>query len=190
MNIDDLFLNHRNCYDFADTKIPDGLLQKIYDVSKYGSTSFNSLPLRIIFVQSNEQKANLLKCLTPGNVAKTKSAPVTAIFAYDLNFYENLPQLFPPMPTAADLFIGKEQIILDTALRNSSLQAAYFMLVARSYNLACGAMSGFDTNMINNEFFQNSSWKTNFLCNLGYKKEGSSYQTMPRLEFDKACKFV
>jgi 3-hydroxypropanoate dehydrogenase len=190
MNIDNLFLKHRTCYDFSDRAVSNELLQEIYDVSKFGSTSFNGLPLRVIFVTSAEQRSHILECMMPGNVEKTKTAPVTAIFAYDMQFYDKLDKLFPPMPNVASFFTGNKELAEETAFRNSTLQAAYFMIVARSKGVDCGPMSGFNKDMVNEKFFKDTNWKVNFICNLGYKKEGVEYDTLPRLDFTEACNFI
>jgi 3-hydroxypropanoate dehydrogenase len=190
MNLDNIFLQHRTCYEFDDKPIPQDILKEIYDVSKYGATSFNCLPLRIVFITSKEQKAKLLECILAGNVEKTKSAPVTAIFAYDTNFYTKLDKLFPYMPNVANFFINNNDLIEETAFRNSSLQTAYFMVVAKSKGIACGPMSGFNKDMVNDKFLKDSNWKVNFLCNLGYKKNATETDGPPRLEFDEASKFI
>ncbi len=190
MNLDSIFLQERTCYDFDDKPVPESLLKEIYDVSKYGATSFNCLPLRIIFITSQEQKNNLLECMLAGNVEKTRTAPVTAIFAYDTNFYTKLDELFPYMPNAADLFKNNAALIEETAFRNSSLQAAYFMIVAKAKGVSCGPMSGFNTSMANERFLKDSSWKINFLCNLGYKKSAPDAKAPLRLEFEEASKFI
>ena len=191
MSIDNLFLHNRTCHSFADKKVDTALLQEIYDISKYGATSFNCLPLRVVFVTSVEQKNILLECLMPGNLEQTKSAPVSAIFAYDSKFYEQLPSLFPPMPNVVNFFSGNENLAHETATRNSSLQAAYFMMVAKSKGLACGPMSGFYPEKIEEKFLADTNWKVNFLCNLGYRSEDAPpMQLLPRLEFGQACKFI
>jgi nitroreductase len=190
MNFDDVFLNHRTCYNFLDKQIPESLLQEIYDIVKSGPTSFNSSPLRVVFVTSAEEKNKILECLMPANVEKTRSAPVTAIFAYDLHFYTKLTKLSPHAPNLSSLFVNNEALSFDTAFRNSSLQAAYFMLASRSRGIDCGPMSGFNTDMVNEKFFNGTNFKVNFLCNLGYKKEGQEYDKSPRLDFNEVCKFI
>jgi len=190
MNLDNLFLQHRTCYEFDDKPIPPNILKEIYDVSKYGATSFNCLPLRIVFITSQEQKNSLLECMLAGNVEKTKSAPVTAIFAYDTHFHTKLDKLFPYMPNVGDLFKNNSDLIEETGFRNSSLQAAYFMVVAKAKGIACGPMSGFNKDMVNDRFLKGSNLKVNFLCNLGYKKNATETDGPPRLDFDEASKFI
>jgi nitroreductase len=190
MTIDRIFLEHRTCYNFSDKEVAPSLLQEIYDIAKHGSTSFNCSPLRIIFIQSPQKRQMLLDCLMPGNVEKTRTAPLTAIFAYDLHFYNKLEQLFPPMPTAANFFNNNSELAAQTAMRNSSLQAAYFMMVARDKGLECGPMSGFNDEMIRKHFIEEENIVVNFLCNFGYKGADSSYPPLPRLDFAQSCKVV
>jgi len=187
-NIDEIF-NDRTCYKFLDKSIETSLLEKIYDTAKLGATSANSCPLRIIFVASKQEREKLYKCLAAGNVEKTKTAPVTAIFAYDSKFYELMPKLFPHHPEMESYF-ASEPITQHAALQNSTLQAAYFMIVARAHGLACGPMGGFDDKALNDSFFPDGRYKVNFLCNLGYADGDTPYPKLPRLIFAECCKFV
>ena len=127
--------------------------------------------------------------MAESNVEKTKSAPVTAIIAQDMEFYEKLPKLYP-FGNARSWFVGKKSFAESTALRNSSLQGAYFIIAARSLGLDCGPMSGFDNDKVDAEFFQGTSWKSNFICNLGYGDSSKLRPRSPRLEFDEACKIL
>ncbi len=149
--VKDVFTD-RTCYNYADKAVSLELLQEIYDIMKLGPTSANSCPLRIIFVQSKDQKTKLLKCLMEGNVEKTRSAPVSAIFAYDTKFYTKMDKTHPVSQAMKNYFASSEAIALDTANRNSTLQAAYFMVIARSLGLDCGPMSGLDAEAIEKEF--------------------------------------
>jgi 3-hydroxypropanoate dehydrogenase len=169
--------------------VSDELLAEIYDLMKWGPTSANSSPARILFVKSKEAKARLLPCMAPGNVEKTEAAPVTAIIAQDMEFYEKLPKLFP-YADARSWFAGNREFIESTAFRNSSLQGAYFIIAARSVGLDCGPMSGFDNAKVDATFFQNTAWKSNFICNLGYGDSSKLRPRSPRLEFNEACKIL
>jgi nitroreductase len=169
--------------------VSDGLLHQVYDLMKWGPTSANCCPARMVFVKSKEAKEKLLACLAPGNIEKTKTAPVTAIIAQDLEFYEKLPRLFPHAD-ARSWFAGNRPFIESTAFRNSSLQGAYFIIAARSLGLDCGPMSGFDNAKVDAAFFEGTSWKSNFVCNLGYGDASALRPRLPRLEFNEACKFV
>lgn len=190
MNFNELFLDRRTCHLFSDQKVSDSLLKEIYDISRFGATSFNSMPLRIVFVTSEAQKKLLLDGLMPGNVEATKSAPITAIFAYDLNFFDKFNLTFPGNDTVKGMFSSNPTLALETAYRNSTLQAAYFMITARAKGLECGPMSGFYEKVINDNFFSGTNFKVNFLCNLGYKKGGEKHPRLPRLDFDLACKIL
>src|SRR5262245_34293131 len=169
--------------------VSDELLIEIYELMKWGPTSANSSPARIAFVRSKEAKEKLLPCMAEGNVEKTKSAPVTAIIAQDMEFYEKLPKLFP-FADARSWFAGNKSFIESTAFRNSSLQGAYFMIAARSLGLDCGPMSGFDNAKVDAAFFEGTSWESNFICNLGYGDSGKLRPRAPRLDFNEACKIL
>ena len=170
-------------------RVPIEKLREAYELARMGPTSANSAPARFVFLESEAAKARLVPALAPLNVEKTKAAPVTVIVAWDTEFYEKLPQLFPHADMRS-FFVGKQPLIDETAFRNSSLQGAYFMLAARSVGLDCGPMSGFDKAKVNAEFFPDGKWKVNFLCNLGYGDRSKLFPRNPRLEFDEACRVL
>ena len=149
----------------------------------------NCCPARIVFVNSAEGKERLAKALKPANQPKMMGAPVTAIIAHDLKFWEKLPFLFPH-EDRRHLFEGKDAHIENTAFRNGTLQGAYFMIAARSVGLDVGAMSGFSNQIVDDEFFAGTSLKSNFLVNLGYADESALFQKLPRFEFDEVCSFA
>lgn len=184
-----LFANARSHNAWQDKPVLDELLQQIYEQMKWGPTSANCSPARIVFVKSPEQKEKLIACMNAGNVDKTKAAPVTAIIGMDMAFYDLLPQLFPHAD-ARSWFAGNQALIDATAFRNSSLQGGYFMLAARALGLDCGPMSGFDAEKVNATFFAGSSVKVNFICNLGYGDAAGLFERSPRLAFEQACKIV
>ncbi|MBC7397392.1 MAG: malonic semialdehyde reductase [Bdellovibrionales bacterium] len=188
-SLDQLFFNGRTHNDWLPEPVSDQLLHQVYDLFKWAPTSANSSPARIIFVKSPEAKAKLIACMTPGNVEKTQNAPVTAIIAQDMEFYEKLPKLFP-QADARSWFAGNEKLIESTAFRNSSLQGAYLILAARALGLDCGPMSGFDNSKVDEAFFKGSSWKSNFVCNLGHGDVSKLYPRNPRLSFEDACKVL
>ena len=169
--------------------VSDELLVQIYNLMKWGPTSANCCPARIVFVKSPEAKAKLLPCMAEGNVEKTRTAPVTAIIAQDLEFYEKLPKLFP-FADARSWFVGNKPFIESTAFRNGTLQGAYFIIAARSVGLDCGPMSGFDNAKVDAAFFEGTAWKSNFICNLGYGDSSKLRPRAPRLEFNEACKIL
>ena len=187
--IDLAFLEGRTYSAWLDKPVDDQLLQRAYDLAKFGPTSANCCPMRITFVNSKEEKEKLKPHLAAGNVDKTMTAPATAIIAYDLEFYEQLPKLFPHTD-ARSWFAGKEEFIQSTAFRNGSLQGAYFILAARSLGLDCGPMSGFDNAGVDATFFTNTSIRSNFLCNLGYGDSSKLHPRNPRLTFDEVCKIL
>ena len=185
-----LFRDARTYSYWLDKPVDDALLKQVYDLAKMGPTSANMSPMRIVFVKSREAKERLKPALAEGNVAKTMAAPVTAIIGMEVHFFELLPKLFPHADAKAWFKDLPESVLEYTALRNSSLQGAYFILAARALGLDCGPMSGFDNAKVDAAFFAGTSIKSNFLCNLGYGNASKLYPRSPRLEFEEACKVV
>ncbi len=189
-DLDLIYRNARTHTVWLDQPVDDNLLRLAYDLAKLGPTSANMCPMRIVFVKSKEAKEKLKPTLDPGNVDKTMKAPVTAIIAMDLHFYDQLPKLFPHADARAWFKDLPENVLEYIALRNSSLQGAYFMLAARSLGLDCGPMSGFNNAKVDQAFFAGTTVKSNFLCNLGHGDAAKLYPRNPRLTFDEACKIV
>jgi 3-hydroxypropanoate dehydrogenase len=187
--LDTLFNQARTHNGWQDKPVTESQLRRIYDLMKWGPTSANCSPARIVFVQSAAEKEKLVACVSPGNAEKTRTAPVTAIIGMDLAFYEKLPQLFPHAD-ARSWFVGNQALIDATAFRNSSLQGGYFILAARAVGLDCGPMSGFDADKLNAAFFAGTTVKANFVCNLGYGDTEKLFGRSPRLAFEEACKLV
>ncbi len=187
--LDQLFRQARTHRAWLSRRVPVAMLREVYELARMGPTSANSSPARFVFLESEAAKARLVPALAPGNVEKTKAAPVTVIVAWDSEFYEKLPQL-SPHGDMRSYFAGNQPLIDETALRNSSLQGGYFILAARSLGLDCGPMSGFDAAKVNAEFFPDGKWKVNFLCNLGYGDHSKLYPRDPRLEFEEACRVL
>ena len=185
-----IFRNARTHNVWLPTPVPEATLRAIWNVMKFGPTSANCLPLRIVFVQSRAAKERLAACASAKNAPKVRAAPVTAIFAMDLEFYEQLPRLFPHDQSARSWFAGKPDHIKETALRNSSLQGAYFIIAARAFGLDCGPMSGFDADQVNAEFFPDGELKFNFVCSLGQGDASKLFPRSPRLDFDEACRIA
>ncbi|HXC00324.1 MAG TPA: malonic semialdehyde reductase [Terriglobales bacterium] len=187
--LNQLFREARTHNAWLPKRVPVEALRAAYDLARWGPTSANSSPARFVFLESEAAKARLLPALAPLNVEKTKAAPVTAIIAWDAEFYEKLPKLFPH----ADMrphFAGNQAVAEETAFRNSSLQGGYFIIAARAVGLDCGPMSGFDKAKVNAEFFPDGKWKVNFLCNLGYGDHSKLFPRSPRLGFDEACRVL
>jgi 3-hydroxypropanoate dehydrogenase len=200
--LDLLFRQARSHNAWLPQPVSEELLRQLYDLMKWGPTSANCCPARMLFIRTPEAKARLLPALAPGNVEKTMTAPVTAIIGYDGKFYEQLPKLFPHAD-ARSWFADTPELAEVTARRNSSLQGAYLMLAARSLGLDCGPLSGFDQAKVDHEFFParqrpdfpyeyfpDSHIKANFLCNLGYGDPAKLFPRSPRLDFDEACKLL
>lgn len=188
-SIDLILRGARSHYAWSDKPIPDGLLEEIYEITIAGATSMNTLPARFVFVKTPEGKERLAKALKPANLPKMMGAPVTAIIAHDMDFWKELPFLFPH-EDRRPLFEGNEKMIAGTAFRNATLQGAYFMIAARALGLDVGAMSGFANAVVDEEFFAGTSLKSNFLCNIGYADETALFQKLPRFAFDQVCSFA
>jgi 3-hydroxypropanoate dehydrogenase len=187
--LDQLFREARTYSAWLPKPIPAETLHKVYELMRLGPTSANSTPARFVFLESEAAKARLLPALAPLNVEKTKTAPVNVIIAWDTEFYDKLPQLFPHADMRAH-FVGNPAVIEETAFRNSSIQGGYFILAARAVGLDCGPMSGFDKAKVNAEFFPDGKWKANFICNLGYGDRSKLFPRNPRLAFDEACRVL
>src|SRR5882724_10109353 len=188
--LDLIFRAARTHSAWLDKPVDDALLRRVYDLAKMGPTSANMCPLRVVFVKSKEAKEKLKPCLDAGNVDKTMAAPATAIMGMDVHFCEQLPKLYPHADAKAWFKDLPESVLESTALRNSSLQGAYFMLAARSLGLDCGPMSGFDNAKVDEAFFAGTTVKSNFLCNLGHGDASKLFPRSPRLDFTEACQLV
>ncbi|WP_130619266.1 malonic semialdehyde reductase [Dyella amyloliquefaciens] len=188
--LDQLFRSARTYNAWLPKAVSDEQLHQLYELAKFGPTSANSSPMRLVFVKSQEAKAKLSPFLSEGNRAKTMAAPVTAIVATDHEFYEKLPQLFPHAD-ARSWFAGNQPLIDVTAFRNGTLQGAYVMMAARSLGLDCGPMSGFDNAGVDAAFFAGTTIKANFLVNIGYGDASRDlFPRSPRLSFDEACRIA
>ena len=186
-----IFAHGRTFSHWLPRPVDDALLMRVWNLARLGPTAANSQPLRVLFVRSELAKAQLKPCLAPGNVEKAMLAPVTALFAADLQFYDHLPRLFPHTE-ARSWFAGEtnKDVARESATRNSTLQAAYFMLAARALGLDCGPMSGFDPTLINQTFFPDGRYEINFICNLGHGDPQSLHPRHPRLEFEESCRII
>ncbi len=185
-----LLTEARTHYGWQDRPVSDDLLRKIYEIAKYGPTSMNQQPMRVIFVRSDAAKDRLEPCLLEGNRPKMRAAPVTAIIGYDENFYENLGKLFPVNPNAGAMFAANAPMAAANAFRNGTLQGAWLLIAARAVGLDTGAMSGFDNGAVDQAFFTGTSIKSNFLMNLGYADETKIFRRLPRLEFDDVATII
>jgi 3-hydroxypropanoate dehydrogenase len=184
-----LFLDARTHNAWLDRRVDPALLRELYAMTRMAPTSANSQPMRVVFVQSREAKERLKPALAPMNVEKTMTAPVTAIVAHDLEFYEHLPALMPHVDARAWFATRPKDQIERAAFQGSSMQGAYLILAARALGLDAGPMGGFDNAKVDAAFFPNETWRSNFLINLGYGNRDGLYPRNPRLDFDQACRF-
>ncbi|NDZ17526.1 malonic semialdehyde reductase [Variovorax sp. WS11] len=187
-----IFRAARSHNAWRDMPVSESQLRALYDLMKWGPTSVNSSPGRLIFLRTRASRERLLPALSAGNVEKTLSAPVTVIVGYDLRFDEKLPRLFPHNPAMREMFVGedKRHFAETTAFRNGSMQGAYLIVAARALGLDCGPMSGFDNAVVDAEFFAGTAIRSNFLCNLGYGSGERLFERSPRLSFDEACSLI
>ena len=187
--LDQLFREARTHYKWQDRPVSDDQLRALYEVLKFGPTSANCSPARFVFIRTPESRAKLKEALSPGNVEKTMTAPVSVIVAHDPKFYDQLPKLFPHAD-AKSWFSGNYTLAEQTAFRNGTLQGAYLIMAARAMGLDAGPMSGFDAGKIEEHFLNTEGWKANFLVNLGYGDPAGLFPRSPRLDFAEACKLA
>lgn len=189
LSLAQLFHDARTHNAWLDKTVSDEVLQSIYETLRWGPTSANASPARIVFVRPGPEKEKLLGALAPGNVEKTRAAPITAILAHDTEFYEKLPKLFPH----ADMkpyFANNPELARDSSIYNAALQNAYFIIAARAHGLDAGPLAGFDKAKIDEQFLKGTTWRSNLICNLGYGDKEKLFPRGPRLNFDEACKII
>ncbi|NIM41603.1 MAG: malonic semialdehyde reductase [Hydrogenophaga sp.] len=187
--IDTIFRQARTANGFLDQPVSMDLLKQVYELAALGPTSMNTQPTRYVFLQSKEARERLLPAMSPGNLDKTRTAPVTVIVATDTKFYEYMPRVWH-REGAKENFEANAGLASGTATRNGTLGGAYFIIAARALGLDCGPMSGFDIAKVDAEFFPDGRWKTNFLINLGHGDDSKLFNRNPRLDFDEACKVL
>ena len=175
---------------WQERDVSNDTLEEIYQIMKMGPTSANCCPARIVFLKSQPGKERLRAALKPNNIDKTMSAPVTAIIAYDTAFWKHAETMFPQNPGAQLTFKDNPTGSGIAAFRNGSLQGAYFLIAARAVGLDCGPMSGFDNALVDDEFFPDTTLKSNFLCNLGYGDASKTFKRLPRFDFDEVCEIL
>ena len=181
-----LFTQARTHNGWLPQPVSDETLREIYALLKWGPTSANCSPARFVFIRTPEGKEKLRPALSSGNLEKTMTAPVTAIVAWDGEFYERLPELFPH-GDARSWFTSSAALAEETAFRNSAMQAAYLIVACRALGLDTGPMSGFDREKVDAAFFTGSALKSNLLVNIGYGDVSKVYGRLPRLAFEDAC---
>ena len=187
--MEQIFTSARTHNGFLDTPVPEALLKEAVELTKMGPTSANQSPLRILFLTTAEAKERLRPALMPGNLAKTMSAPVVAIAAYDQKFYDHLPFLMPHVDAKA-WFSGNETFANHSAFQNGTLQVAYLLLALRAVGLDTGPMTGFDNAKVDAEFFPEGHVKSNVLINIGYGDESKLFPRSPRFSFDQIAKII
>ncbi|PKO68017.1 MAG: malonic semialdehyde reductase [Betaproteobacteria bacterium HGW-Betaproteobacteria-16] len=187
--LDTLFLKARTANGFLDKPVAPELLRRVYELAALAPTSMNTQPTRYVFLNSQPARERLLPAMTPGNLDKTRSAPVTVIVATDTKFYEFMPKVWH-REGAKENFEGNAALASATASRNGTLGGAYFILAARAVGLDCGPMSGVDLAKVDAEFFPDGRWKANFLINLGYGDDSLLFNRNPRLSFEEACQVL
>ena len=188
-SLDTIFRTARSQNGWLDREVSDEQIHGIYELMKFGPTAANNCPARITFLKSEDSKNRLKPHLDEGNIDKTMSAPVVAIIGYDTEFYEKLPYLFPHTD-ARSWFAGKPEKIVASGSMNATLQAAYFMIAARSIGLDCGPMGGFNNEGVDSEFFSDGKTKTLLICSIGYGDKSKVFPRSPRLDFSEACKVI
>lgn len=187
--LDQIFVKARTYNGWADEPVSDETLRELYNLVKMGPTSANCSPGRFVFVRSADAKQKLKPALSSGNLAKTMNAPVTVIVAHDEAFYEKLPDLFPH-GDARSWFTSSQALAEETAFRNGTLQGAYLIMAARALGLDTGPMSGFDRSAVDEAFFSGTTWRSNFLVNLGRGDPAKLFERLPRMSFDEACQLA
>ena len=185
-----LFIDARTHHHWLDRPVSDEVLKQLYELARMPPTSANTQPLRIVFVRSAEAKEQLKPAVWPNNVDKVMQAPVTAIVAFDLAFYDQMPKLMPGVDVRSRLVQRPPEVLEQMARQSGTLQGGYLILAARALGLDCGPIGGFDTDKVDEAFLTGTSWKSNFLLNLGYADHDKVVPRRPRLEFDEACRIV
>lgn len=188
-SIDLILRRARSHHTWTDRPVSDDEMRVLYDIARMGPTSMNGCPARFVFVRSEEGKARIAKAVKPTNLNKVFGAPVCVIVAYDPEFWRELPKLFPHEDRRGH-FSDKLAYAEETAFRNATLQGAYLMFAARAMGYDVGAISGFTNAIVDQEFFAGTTWKSNFLCNIGYADLSGLFQRLPRFEFDDICSFA
>jgi len=187
--LDQLFRSARSHNGWQKRPVARELLEEAVNLAKLGPTAANTSPMRILFIESEEGKERLKPALSPGNYEKTLTAPVVAIIAYDLEFYEKLPKLFPHTDARA-WFAGNDAFIQHTAAQSGTLEGAYFLLALRAVGLDAGPINGFDNAKVDAEFFAGTTIRSNFIINIGYGDETKIFPRNPRLDFEEIARFA
>jgi 3-hydroxypropanoate dehydrogenase len=188
--LDQLFNEARSYNGWLAKDVSEQQIEAIYDLMKMGPTSANMQPARLVWCKSQQSKDKLASFALESNKKKIITAPVCAIIAYDLDFHEQLPWLFPHTD-AKSWFEGNEQFRKESAARNSALQGAYLMLAARALGLDCGPMSGIDLQKVTEAFFADEPrWRADWICSIGYGDADTIFDRSPRPDFARFNRIV
>lgn len=185
--LDQLFREARTATKWLDAPVDPALIQELYELLKWGPTSANTSPARFVFLTSDEAKGRLVKLLPEGNQEKARTAPVVVLVAYDVEFFHKLDKLMPYRDLKP--WFSKPEVAAQNAAQSGTLQGAYLILAARALGLDCGPMLG-DLEAIDREFFEGTTWKTNFVCALGYGDRAQLHPRLPRLDFEEAARIL
>ena len=187
--LDQLFREARSHNGWVEETLSEGDIQEIYDLAKFGPTSANISPARFVWAVTPEGKEKLAAQAMPANADKIRKAAATVIIAYDLDFPEHIPHLFPHNPGAKDWF--QDPAFRESAgFRNGTLQGAYLILAARALGYDTGPMSGFDNAGVDAAFFAGTNIKSNFICSIGHGNGENLFARSPRLTFEQANRIV
>ena len=184
-----IFIDTVTTYNYSDKIVEDSILKELYELTKWGATSFNCSPLRLVFLKSEEAKGRIDPYLMDSNKVSVKKAQICVIIGMDTKFFTDLPRNFKAV-NAKVFFENNEELAYATAFRNSSLQAGYFLKAVNALGLDAGAMSGFDNKGVDNEFFKDTSIRSNFLCTLGYGVDPKGHPRGERYNFDEVVKII
>ena len=184
-----IFINTVTTYNYSDKVVDDGILQELYELTKWSATSFNCSPLRLVFLKSKKAKDRIDPYLMDSNKISVKNAPICVIIGMDTKFFLDLPRNFKAVD-AKVFFENNDELAYTTALRNSSLQAGYFLKAVNALGLDAGPMSGFDNKGVDDEFFKDTSIRSNFLCTLGYGIEPKGHSRGARYKFDEIASII
>ncbi|MEP9381718.1 malonic semialdehyde reductase [Nocardioides sp. KR10-350] len=185
-----VFTGARTSNTFADTPVSDDELRDIWELTRWTPTMANTQPMRVVFVRTQEGKERLLPHMAEGNRDKTAAAPVTAIVAYDKNWHEQIPTVFPIRPEMKDYFAADEDARHGAGNFSAALQAGAFILATRAAGLAAGPMAGYDKDGIDKEFFPEGDWTTLMVVNIGHPGENPWFDRLPRVDAETAVKFA
>jgi 3-hydroxypropanoate dehydrogenase len=182
-----LFTEARTANTFAEVAVADDELAMIWELARWSPSAANGQPLRVLFVRTRAGKERLLRHLDEDNRAKTLRAPAVAVLAYDVDFHEQMPTVFPARgdmlrAAFADQIETRESI----AAYNSALQTGVFLLAVRAAGLAAGPMAGVDRAGVDEEFFAGTSWRSHLVVNIGHPGADPWFPRLPRVPAKEA----